>query len=242
MPATGRVGVDPADEVLAGRLDGAVDGDAAAGEAEPAAVRAFGQAGGARAGQAAEAVADPVEAEHAVGDERGGAAGQPDAAGRHVQEGAVAVAAEAGAVQPDPALGVLAAPVVADHARPAVQSQPPAAHGEVAVDADRREGLCTLVLGSGAPDILARGKWSKGGAVGSKRSSQAAAASPPGAAPPSRPGWKLAAPMARYPPPGRRSWSGARVTLVATGPDAAASNRVHHSDPAAGSPGGLRTV
>ena len=76
----------------------------------------------------------PVEHQHRVPDPRSGPAGDLDAADRHVEIVLGRVALEAGALDPDPALGVLGSPVVADHPAPPVHLDSIAAHLEHAVE------------------------------------------------------------------------------------------------------------
>src|SRR5207253_514379 len=73
-----------------------------------------------RRAASAEAVGLHVEDEHPGRDPGAGAGTEADAGGAGVEVG-VRGLGEAGALEPDPALGVLGPPVVADHSRPTAQ-------------------------------------------------------------------------------------------------------------------------
>ncbi len=90
-----------------------------------------------------------------------------DAAERDV-EPRVGRAVEADAVEPDPALGVLGAPVVADHARPGVELPVLDAAG------DRRVGQRALGLGARERGVVEAGV----GEVAQRRGARAEAAAP----------------------------------------------------------------
>src|SRR4051812_39603968 len=110
--AASGVGVQPRDERRGAHLDAHV------AERDRAAVRALRDAG-ARP-QAAEPCAAPVELQRAVGEPGRGERADAHAPERDVEPRARR-ALEPDTVQPDPALGVLRAPVVADHAGPGVE-------------------------------------------------------------------------------------------------------------------------
>ncbi len=97
-----------------------MDDDVLAGEDEAADRRLLLDRRRADLAEAAEPVGDAVEHQHPRGDPGAGAAAELDPGGAGVEVGA-GRALEAGALQPDPALGVLGPPVVADHPRPAAQ-------------------------------------------------------------------------------------------------------------------------
>src|SRR4051794_1896880 len=130
----GRVGVDPADEVLLRGRDAAVDDDVLAWQEEAADRGSLLDPGRANRAEAAEAVPLAVEDEHPGGNPGADAGAEANAGGAGVEVG-VGRIGEAGALEPDPALSVLAAPVVADHPRPAAQLDRLVVDDEAALEA-----------------------------------------------------------------------------------------------------------
>src|ERR1700722_11019923 len=93
--------------------------------------------------QPPEARAPAVDADRAVRDPGRQAAAYEHASKRHVNPGC-RVLAEIDPVQPDPARGVLATPVVTNHAAPTVQSQGAPGQLDRAVEAGGRHGTGEL--------------------------------------------------------------------------------------------------
>ena len=141
-----RVGVDPADEVLRLGRDVALDDDARAVQDEVAARRCLVDRRRAHPLDAAEPVFHTVEDEAPVGDPRHGGGADLDPGGAGVEVGAARAVGEGGALDPDPALGVLGAPVVADHPRPVGEVDIPAVDGQLAREERVRVGAEELRL------------------------------------------------------------------------------------------------
>jgi len=85
-------------------------------------------------------VAPTVEGERTVGDPRRRVGTHLDAPERDVEPGVAAMTVEERPVEPDPALGVLGAPVVADHGRPVVELDVPVAEAHRPADSRPRDG------------------------------------------------------------------------------------------------------
>ena len=127
------VGVDPGDEVLGRRLNDPRQLHALPLQSEAASGRLLLDLGAADALEAAEPVGLAVQHQHRVADPGRLHAGDLDPAHRHVEVVLGGAPLEPGALDPDPALGVLGAPVVADHAAPAVDVDPLAGDLEASV-------------------------------------------------------------------------------------------------------------
>ena len=139
---------------------------------------------------------------------------------------------EGDAVQPDPALGVLVAPVVAEHARPAVELE---SRRAVPLRRSAGSGLSGFVRGSGARYIQFAGRWRSGSA--SATSQVSCAISPRDAVRADRADVADADPVARW--PGRDDLVGAR-RAVAERDDPDGADRVARRAP--GGPCGAATA
>ncbi len=159
----------------------------------------------------------PVDAQRSAGDPRGGAPRHAHPADRDVEPRLVLLL-EADAVQPDPPLGVLGAPVVADHPAPAVELDRAAGKHERAFEARRGRGARELrARQRGAVEAARAGGGAARARREAKRSDQRASPQAPSA----RPGPSRESPTAIHPPAGTESSSvvslcmnGARVGAV----------------------------
>src|SRR5439155_22793277 len=133
-----RVGVDPADEALARSRNLALDRQLCAGQREARVVRVLVDSRRACALDATDALTLAFEREHAVRDPGSRPGTELDSPDRDGEPGVGAAALEVRAVQPDPALCVLRAPVVPDHAGPVVERHRSPADGNLAAEARRR--------------------------------------------------------------------------------------------------------
>src|SRR5436189_278523 len=116
-----RIGVGPADEALAPSAHLAADRHVAARNREHSDMRVLFDPRPAGCLDATEHVPLPAKRHYTVAHPRRRPRPDLDAADRHVVPRVVVVAVEVRPVQPDPALRVLGAPVVADHPGPAVE-------------------------------------------------------------------------------------------------------------------------
>ena len=193
--------------------------------------------------EAAEPVADPVERQHPGRHPGADPAAELDPGGAGVEPGAGRVG-EAGALEPDPALGVLGAPVVADHPRPAGDLDRLAADLERPLEArvgergdelgPRQRRLVEPVGRQVAAGLGVAGEAQRPGGGESPRPSTEPAR-------PARPDLGVG-----DPDPGARrgtdSSLAGTVTLVARGPAASRSNSVNQIEPVGSAPGRLWTV
>ena len=235
------VGVDPADEVLLRGGDAAADDDVLAGQGELAGGRLGLDRGGADLAEAAEAVRLAVEHQHPRGQPGRRPAAELDPGGAGVEVGARRVL-EAGALEPDPALGVLAAPVVADHPRPASQLDLLAVDLQTPAEAGVGEGGDELGLRQrrlvepvGGQVLAGLGVAVEGEVPGGlQRLGLDRAAGLAGA--------DLGPATRIQEPTGAESWRRRTVSFVARGPSASRSKRTNQIEALGSAPGRLWTV
>ena len=140
------VGVDPGDEVAGIRRHPAAQLQALARELELARRRPLVELRRQDAVEATEPVLGAVDSQHPVGDPRRGQGTDLDPTRGEVQVVAP-LAAQVSALDPHPALGVLSAPIVADHPRPVGELDPLVPHGHRATEPRARVGAEELRAG-----------------------------------------------------------------------------------------------
>ena len=172
--------------------------------------------------EAAQPVRLAFQHQHPRGDPGAGPGAELDPGGAGVEVGAGRVG-EAGALEPDPALGVLGAPVVADHPRPAVELDRSRRRFPAGPRSGRRgKGATNLVRGSGASYSQSAGRYLQG------RRRRGRSATRRRRGPRCRPSPRRGRGRSRRRRPGSRSPAGpparaaGTVTLVARGPSARA--------------------